>query len=93
LFCGALFTRGLVTTNMHPSIHYKLTDEDRVLVAFILWQIVAVFLISLRTRMSPGAFLNLTGLWLWNMVLLAAVDMLVLPPIFAFTHYFYGNSH
>jgi hypothetical protein len=26
------------------------------------------------------------------MVFLAAVDMLVLPPIFAFTHYFYGNS-
>ncbi len=85
---------------MHPSIHYKLTDDEfqeaRVLVEIVGWQIVAVFLICLRTRvlgrMGPGAFLHLPSLWLWNMVFLAAVDMLVLPPIFAFTHYFYGNS-
>ena len=81
-------------------MHYKISDEEfkegHVLVAIVLWQIVAVILISVRTRalsrMGPGSFLHIPGLCLWNMVLLAAVDMLVLPPIFAFTHYFYGNS-
>ena len=84
---------------MHPSINYRLTNEefreDRVLAGIVGWQIAAVFLIAVRTRVLngmnvSGAFLNLPGQFLWNMVLVAAVDMLVLPPMFAFTRYVYG---
>ncbi len=86
---------------MHPSVH-KLSTTDwteyRVVLVIILWQTVAAFLIALwehvltilgRSSRVHVVRFNLPGLWLWNMVLLSAVDMLVLPPIFAFTQYYY----
>lgn len=87
--------------SMNPTIHNLPANEwteFRVVLAIILWQPVAAFIIAFRDRVqtiqgilnpSHDLHLNLFGLWLWNMVLLSAVDMLVLPPIFAFTHYYY----
>ena len=76
-------------------------SENQVILAIILWQTLAACLISLRSHVLCGGkyvavgsqqqpmHLNFPGLCLWNMILLVAVDMLVLPPIFAFTQYFY----
>ena len=89
---------------MHPSVHYRFNEDDefsenRVILAIILWQTLAACLISLRSHVLCGGryvavgsqpmHLNFPGLCLWNMILLVAVDMLVLPPILAFTRYFY----
>jgi hypothetical protein len=86
---------------MNPSIHNLSTTnwtEIRVVLVILIWQPVAAFLLALwdhvRTiqgRSSPthDLHLNLFGLWLWNMLLLSAVDILVLPPIFAFTQYYH----
>jgi hypothetical protein len=86
---------------MNPDIHNLSTTnwaEFRVVLVIMLWQPVAAFLIALWDRVSTtqsrpsrihDLHLNIFGLWLWNIVLLSAVDMLVLPPIFAFTQYYY----